>query len=162
VIATIPERPLKILDILTFPGHPSVLCRPILFFHLGRRSHGVGDFYPIATGTKSQTGTRWKFGPSGQTAPVSLYLEENLKVREKQASGTTTLLEHEAEELREQINELHNEIGDLKKAVERGKGVRGFERYDGVVEQAEQGMKKIQRSPGEANGSMIETEYGSG
>jgi len=37
-------------------------------------------------------------------------------VREKQASGTTTFLEHEAEELREQINELQNKISEFKKA----------------------------------------------
>jgi len=49
-------------------------------------------------------------------------------------------------------------MSELKKAVERGKGVRDFESYNGALEQAEQGMKKIQRSPGELNPTYSQTK----
>lgn len=47
---------------------------------------------------------------------ASLYLEENLKAREEQATRTTTFLEKELDQLRTQINEYENRITEFKGA----------------------------------------------
>lgn len=45
---------------------------------------------------------------------ASLYLEENLKSREEQASHTTTFLKNELDEIRKQIEDLESLISDFK------------------------------------------------
>jgi polysaccharide biosynthesis transport protein len=47
---------------------------------------------------------------------ASLYLEENLKARERQTSNTTTFLEQELDELRKQIDRYQNRIAEFKGA----------------------------------------------
>lgn len=47
---------------------------------------------------------------------ASLYLEENLKKREAQATRTTDFLQEELNHLKEQINEYGNKISEFKKA----------------------------------------------
>jgi succinoglycan biosynthesis transport protein ExoP len=47
---------------------------------------------------------------------ASLYLEENLRAREQQASNTTAFLQQELDELKEQIGLFQNRISDFKKA----------------------------------------------
>lgn len=47
---------------------------------------------------------------------ASLYLEENLRAREQQASNTTAFLQQELDGLKEQIDLFQNRISDFKKA----------------------------------------------
>lgn len=47
---------------------------------------------------------------------ASLYLEENLKAREQQASNTTAFLDQERDQLKTEIEDLENKITEFKKA----------------------------------------------
>jgi succinoglycan biosynthesis transport protein ExoP len=47
---------------------------------------------------------------------ASLYLEENLRTREQQASNTTAFLQQELDELKDQIDLFQDRISDFKKA----------------------------------------------
>jgi uncharacterized protein involved in exopolysaccharide biosynthesis len=47
---------------------------------------------------------------------ASLYLEENLRSREKRASTTTAFLRQESDELKQQLNNIQNKISEFKKA----------------------------------------------
>ena len=49
------------------------------------------------------------------TALTSLFLEENLRAREQQSSGTFKFLEEEAKGLKEQITRIDAEVSDFKK-----------------------------------------------
>jgi len=50
------------------------------------------------------------------TVLASLYLEENLKSREKRATDITSFLQKEADDLKKQIDTLQNKISDFKQA----------------------------------------------